>query len=178
MPRFFAFLRAINVGGHVVKMEQLRQIFESLGYSNVETFIASGNVVFETRARNTRRLESEIEHTLHLALGYEVTTYVRSSAELADIAGYDPFPHALFESDANLYVGFLLEPLDGTNKQALVALRTENEDFCVRGREVFWYRRTGTTESALANSPVGKMLNKQATFRSINTVKRMAAKYL
>ena len=44
MPKHFAFLRAINVGGHTVKMDHLRDIFESLGFSNVETFIASGNV--------------------------------------------------------------------------------------------------------------------------------------
>ncbi|MCX6027691.1 MAG: DUF1697 domain-containing protein [Chloroflexi bacterium] len=53
MPRSIAFLRAINVGGHTVKMDRLRQIFESLGFSNVETFIASGNVVFETTAQDT-----------------------------------------------------------------------------------------------------------------------------
>ena len=55
MTRLIAFLRAINVGGHTVKMDHLRQLFESLGFSGVETFIASGNVVFETNARNTGR---------------------------------------------------------------------------------------------------------------------------
>ena len=53
MPRYITFLRAINVGGHTVKMDRLREIFESLGFANVETFIASGNVVFERR-RETR----------------------------------------------------------------------------------------------------------------------------
>ena len=53
MPRYIAFLRAINVGGHnTVKMDFLRQLFESLGFSNVETFIASGNIVFETTSKN------------------------------------------------------------------------------------------------------------------------------
>jgi uncharacterized protein (DUF1697 family) len=68
MPRYIAFLRAINVGGHTVKMDVLRQHFAALGFSNVETFIASGNVVFETTAKNTRTLEQKIEKHLRAAL--------------------------------------------------------------------------------------------------------------
>ena len=58
MFRFIAFLRAMNVGGgRTVKMQSLRQVFESLGFSKVATFIASGNVVFETTKKKTKRLE-------------------------------------------------------------------------------------------------------------------------
>jgi uncharacterized protein (DUF1697 family) len=46
MPKYVAFLRAINVGGHTVKMDHLRRLFEALGFTNVETFIASSDVVF------------------------------------------------------------------------------------------------------------------------------------
>ena len=56
--RYVAFLRAINVGGHVVKMDRLRNLFEALGFSGVRTFIASGNVLFDSAARNTGALES------------------------------------------------------------------------------------------------------------------------
>ena len=94
MPRYIAFLRAINVGGHTVKMDVLRQHFEALGFSQVETFIASGNVVFETTAKNTRTLEKKIEQQLRAALGYEVATFIRTTAELAAIAQYQPFPPA------------------------------------------------------------------------------------
>lgn len=78
MFRFIAFLRAINVGrGRTVKMRSLRQVFESLGLSKVTTFIASGNVVFETRTKKTKMLERKIEGALKDALGYEVHTFVR-----------------------------------------------------------------------------------------------------
>ena len=78
MFRFIAFLRAINVGGgRTVKMQSLRQVFESLGFSRVTTFIASGNVVFETTTKKTRALERKIERALKTALGYEVRTFVR-----------------------------------------------------------------------------------------------------
>jgi uncharacterized protein (DUF1697 family) len=70
MTRYFAFLRAINVGGgHVVKMDRLRQLFESLGFSNVETFIASGNVIFESSSRNAKNLEAKIEKALIRSAG-------------------------------------------------------------------------------------------------------------
>ena len=94
MPRYIAFLRAINVGGHTVKMDRLRQHFESLGFANVETFIASGNVVFETTAMDTAALETRIAAALHAALGYEVATFIRTEAELSGIAEYQPFPPA------------------------------------------------------------------------------------
>ena len=62
--RLVAFLRAINVGGHNVKMDRLRELFEALGLTNVETFIASGNVIFDSPATNTQVLEKEIEDHL------------------------------------------------------------------------------------------------------------------
>ena len=70
--RHVAFLRAINVGGHVVTMEVLKRQFAKMGFAGVETFIASGNVVFETRSKSREAAERNIEHALHKALGYEV----------------------------------------------------------------------------------------------------------
>ena len=66
--RYVAFLRAINVGGHVVKMDRLRRIFESMRFRNVETFIASGNVIFEA-AGNADVLERRIEKGLAVGAG-------------------------------------------------------------------------------------------------------------
>lgn len=98
MFRFIAFLRAINVGGgRTVKMQFLRQVFESLGFSKVATFIVSGNVVFETTTKKTMALERKIERALKKALGYEVRTFVRKEAELAKIANYRPFPRSKFD---------------------------------------------------------------------------------
>ena len=91
MTRYVAFLRAINVGGRRVKMDHLRKLFEALGTSNVETFIASGNVIFDSEADDPRVLERKIEDHLQESLGYEVATFVRSTSELAGIARYRPF---------------------------------------------------------------------------------------
>jgi len=109
MSKYIAFLRAMNVGGHTVKMDALRQLFESLGFSNVETFIASGNVIFEANAGNTKSLEKKIETCLLEALGYEVATFIRTDAEVAEIAKYKPFPQSQLDTATALNIGFLTD---------------------------------------------------------------------
>jgi uncharacterized protein (DUF1697 family) len=83
--RYVALLRAINVGGHVVKMDRLRTVFEALRFGRVETFIASGNVLFDSGESDTAALEQMIETRLEKELGYEVTTFLRRPAELSTI---------------------------------------------------------------------------------------------
>src|ERR1041384_635928 len=106
MPRVIAFLRAINVGGHTVSMERLRREFEAVGLKDVETFIASGNVIFTTRATDLAALEKKIEALRHASLGYEVTTFLRTAAEVAAVAAYQPFTPADIKAGAAVYVGF------------------------------------------------------------------------
>ena len=91
MPRYIAFLRSINVGGRNVKMTELRRLFEAMGFACVETFIASGNVIFESPARNAKSLETKIAGQLHKALGYEIAVFVRSADELTGIAKHKLF---------------------------------------------------------------------------------------
>src|SRR5271157_3382159 len=105
MTRYIALLRAINVGGHVVKMDALRGLFESLGFSNVETFIASGNVLFETNSNSN--LEKKIESKLHTALGYDVATFIRTDAELKAIANYKAFAQSQLNAATAFNVAFL-----------------------------------------------------------------------
>ena len=96
--KYAAFLRAINVGGHVVKMDRLRTLFEAAGFRGVETVIASGNVVFESSRKSAGDLERAIETHLKKALGYPVATFVRSMPELAAIAELEPFGRESLDS--------------------------------------------------------------------------------
>ena len=177
MSRYIALLRAINVGGHTVKMDHLRQLFEELGFANVETFIASGNVVFETTARNASALEKKITAHLKAALGYEVATFIRTPRELATIAAYQPFPPAEFAAAAAFNIGFLAEPLDAISTQKVLALKTDIDDFHVHGREIYWLCRVRQSDSKFSNAVLEKTLKRAATFRGANTVVKMAAKY-
>ena len=177
MSRFIAFLRAINVGGHTVKMDALRQIFESFGFSNVETFIASGNVIFETAETDAATLELQIAAGLRQALGYEVATFIRTPGEVTAIAACQPFPQAQFEAAAAFNVAFLSSPLDEGPTRKLLALRTEIDDFAICGREVYWLCRVKQSESTFSNAVFEKTLGLTATWRGINTLERLAAKY-
>ncbi len=177
MPRTIAFLRAINVGGHIVKMDALRRLFESLGYSNVETFIASGNVVFEATSKSAKTLETNIESKLCEALGYEVATFLRTEAELAGIAAYKPFRQADLEAAAAFNIAFLKEPPNEASTGKLMMRRTEIDDFHVHGREVYWLCKKKQSESTFSNAVLEKTLGIKSTLRGVSTVQKMAAKY-
>lgn len=176
-PRYIAFLRAINVGGHTVKMDALRQLFKSFGFSNVETFIASGNVIFESAEADTTKLETTIAEGLRQALGYEVATFIRSPAEVSAIARCQPFPQNQFEAAAAFNVAFLARPLEEAFTQKLLALQTENDTFAAIEREVYWLCRVKQSESTFSNAVLEKTLKRQSTLRRMNTIQKLAVKY-
>ena len=178
MFRFIAFLRAINVGGgRTVKMQSLRQVFESLGFSRVATFIASGNVVFETTRKETNTLERKIERALKEALGYEVRTFVRGEAELVKIAAYRPFAQSKFDETWHSNIIFLAENLNEKFKQDVNALGTNTDAFEVHGREIYWMRRRKQNGALFSTIPLEKILGPTFTVRGANTVKRIVSKY-
>jgi len=178
MPKFIAFLRAINVGGHVVKMDQLRQFFEALGLTSVETFIASGNVIFDAKSKNTNALQRQIEKHLYKALGYEVATLVRTLAELEHIANYQPFAEIELNRPGNtLYVGFIADSPAKAVSQKVESLATEVDDLKVSGREVYWLLHTAFSDSKISSPLLERTLGTKVTFRNINTVRRILKKY-
>jgi uncharacterized protein (DUF1697 family) len=177
MPRYVAFLRAINVGGHTVKMDRLQKLFEKMGFDAVETFIASGNIIFRSRSKNTRALASQIEKTLAAALGYEVATFVRTDGEVAAIARHVPFDAADHKAAVAFVVGFLSGPLAVSAAKTLTSLGTQIDRFAVHGTEIYWLCRTKQSESTFSNALFEKTLRLKSTFRNMNTLARLAAKY-
>ena len=177
MPRLIAFLRAINVGGHNVTMSELRGVFEALGLKEVETFIASGNVIFASRAKDVRVLQQKIENQLLRSLGYEVKAFLRTVPEVAAIARYKPFDESQRSSATALNVAFLADPLSAEAEKSVVSLKTEIDDFHVHSREVYWLCKARQSDSRFSNTRFEKALKARATWRNINTVVRLAAKY-
>ena len=176
MPRYVAFLRAINVGGHTVTMAKLRELFEELGLGDVETFIASGNVLFTSPSKATSALERRIESHLAKALGYEVKTFVRTEPEVVAIAGHGPFLAAEIRSAGAFCVGFLAAPLDAAARRALEGLTTSIDRFRTHGREVYWLCEKRQHESKFSNVVFEKTTKARVTFRGANTIARLAAK--
>ena len=176
MTRYIAFLRAINVGGRVVTMARLRDVFVEMGFRGVETFIASGNVVFESRATDTAALERKIERALSTALGYEVATFVRTPAELAAIARYEPFASSVLSGAAGLNVGFMSATPEEAALRGLDSLATSCDRFHVNGRELYWLLEKKQSESKISNAVLERAMKARATFRGINTIRRLDAK--
>ncbi len=177
MPKYIAFLRAINVGGHTVKMDYLRTLFEDLGFSYVETFIASGNVIFDSPAKNSRTIERKIEDYLQEKLGYAVATFIRRAAELATVAAYKPFSDAELNGEGHrLYIGFLQDKPTDEAIEKMMSMRTAVDEFHLNGREIYWLCRTSFSDS-LFKGNVEKILGSPVTLRNSTTVKKLAAKY-
>ena len=177
MTRYVAFLRAINVGGHTVKMDALRKLFETWGGSNVETFIASGNVVFDTTRRSAEPTERSIEDHVRKALGYPVVTFLRTVPELAAVAAHTPFAQDELDTGGTLFVGFMKTAPGPSVARAVAALRNDVNDFAVRDRELYWLRRSHLMQAISSGPPLEKLVGSPMTMRNVNTIRRLAAKY-
>jgi len=177
MTRYFAFLRAINVGGHTVKMDALKRLFMELGFTGVETFIASGNVIFETDQDNVNDLEYRIEVKLAEALGFKSAVFLRTFPQLTQIVACQPFPEGQFTRATALNVAFLKEPPNEAAIGRLMALQNEIDAFAVVGREMYWLCQMRQSESKFANTVLEKVLGQPSTMRQISTMQRLVEKY-
>lgn len=157
-------------------MNVLRQAFESLGFSGVATFLGSGNVVFETRATDVGRLERKIERRLERALGYDVPVFIRTPAELKEIAAFEPFEDSeIHGADVNIIL--LADNSDERSKAKLVAPKAGTDGFRVHGREIYWWRRKKPATSLFSTVPLAEVLRVPFTIRSTNTIRKLAAKW-
>lgn len=176
VTRYVAFLRGINLGKRRLEMSRLRILFEQLGFNDVETFIASGNVLFSTRERNARKLETRIATHLAQALGYDVDTFVRTLEHVEAIAKSTPFPEA--PESCTVTVAFMHDELDARAAALLGGIETETDAFIVKSTEYFWMCRTRTSESRIWVLPEMKALKlPSATMRNMTSIRKLAARH-
>jgi uncharacterized protein (DUF1697 family) len=175
--RCIAFLRSMNVRGQTVSMDYLRTVFEAEAFTRVETFLETGNVIFDGDAEDPAGLERVIEQMLSDALGYEVATFIRTDAEVRNISKYTPFMPAFIKAAAALSVAMFKQPLDDNQARAVVALKTKNDTFHVHGREVYWLSQTKLAESVISNAVFEVTVGRPSALRGINTIRQLAQKY-
>ena len=176
MSRYVALLRAINVGGRVVKMEELAKHFAALKLKHVETFIASGNVIFTSDATE-QELVPRIEAQLRKKLGFDVPTFLRTDVEMAAIAKYQSFTAGEVEAAHALYVGFFSDLLARDAVKSLRGNTDEGDLFHARGRELYWLRALPTSEAKFSSAGFEKALGAATTFRNVTTVQKLSANY-
>jgi uncharacterized protein (DUF1697 family) len=158
-------------------MDALRRQFEAWGARNVETFIASGNVIFDSLRKSEQAAERTLEDHIRVALGYPVVVFLRSVSELAAIAERAPFPESEYARGGRLFVGFMKSAADRSVVRAITALQTDIDEFAVAGREVYWLRRAQLMASLAKGPAIQKAVGAPITVRNVNTVRRLAKKY-
>jgi uncharacterized protein (DUF1697 family) len=121
--------------------------------------------------------EEKIEKHLWQSLGCEVKTFIRTESEIAAIARYKLFTESQRNSAGALCVGFLTVVLGPEENQALMALRSEIDEFHVHGREIYWLCKRKESESKFSNSVFEKKVNRRVTFRGLSTIAKLSAKY-
>jgi uncharacterized protein (DUF1697 family) len=171
--RYVALLRGINVGGRsTIRMADLKECVEGLGYEDVGTFIASGNVLFSSSERDAAKLESAIERALERRFGLPIAVVVRSRAELSRVVKAIP-PKWIGDTTLRVNVAFLRRTLDG-RALARELEPTEGVDELVATKSaVIWAtRRNALTRSGMQKL-IGTAAYRDLTVRNLNTTLKL-----
>jgi uncharacterized protein (DUF1697 family) len=170
MPRYAAFLRGINVGGTRIAKDDLCAPFSALGFEEVTTFRASGNVIFDARRESATGLAKKIEKALADELGFtKATTFIRTAAEMRALAADDPFPR---EPDQKLHVLFVLKKPPAE----VLKLATATDKLAIGKKELYWAPDGRMTDSELDLKAVDKLIGPN-TVRTKGTVDEIAARW-
>ncbi len=174
MNKYIAFLRAINVGGNsIIRMADLKRMFESFGLENVETYIQTGNVIFELSAKDAAVLEEQLEHHLEKAWGKKIQLFVRTIRQVSAIVKACPFDPKEGES---VYIVILDKKPSKKSIDALMAFRGEFDHFAVKGKEGYQLRRS-REKTTFVNHSVEQILGVPGTSRNLTTIKKLVENY-
>ena len=169
---YIALLRGINVSGHKkIKMPDLKAMFEALGFTNVRTYIQSGNVVFESNS--AKDLESKISAKIQEQFGFEVSVICRTAKEMEQVIARNPYAKMVDFEAEKLYVTFLQETPSEEKLEALKAFTFEPEMYTVSGKEIYVYCFNGYGNTKLENSFFEKKLKVAASTRNWRTVNKL-----
>jgi uncharacterized protein (DUF1697 family) len=179
MTLYIALLRGINVGGkNIIKMAELKRTFESLGLSRVQTYIQSGNVLFEC-AEEEEGLLARIERAIQKDYGFAVSVVLRTAAQWNQIAANCPFSEEeVAEAEKtsvgeSLYVCLLRAAPSAEGTARLGATSSESDEYRIAGRDIYLLFRSSIRNSKLANNL--QKLGVPATVRNWKTINKLHA---
>ena len=171
--KYVALLRGINVGGKtIIKMAELQECVARLGHDGVRTYIASGNVLFESRERNAAKLDAQLERAIQKRFRLPVRVVVRSAADLRKIVERVPRPW-LDARDLRVNVAFLMRGVDGRAVARELTPKDGIDELVVTPNAlIFATRRDALTRTGLRL--VGTPIYKEMTLRNLNTTLKLA----
>ncbi len=171
MTAFVSLFRGINVGGHqAIRMDDLKDLYESLGFKDVATYIQSGNVVFTSDDADLARLRRQIEDGFEKKFGFHVEVIVRTSAELREIIDKNPFQSQQSKESKWVVVIFLAAHPDDTAQEDLLKTYVGPEEIFITGKEMYIYYPNGIGRSKLSHGLIEKKLKTVGTARNWNTI--------
>jgi len=179
MWRLAAFLRGMNVGGRRLTNEELRARFVEMGFQDVASFRASGNVVFADRSRGggPSAVAEHIEQGLAASLGYAVPTFIRTGEEVRAIAATAPFAQADVRASAGkLQVALLSQPPARRVREEVLSLAGAQDRLAFGERELYWLPSGGILDSPLDLKAVERLLGPM-TVRTKNTIEQIASRH-
>jgi uncharacterized protein (DUF1697 family) len=171
MATIVSLLRAVNLGAHNrMKMDALLEVYSSLGFANVRTYVQSGNVVFETREKNGPALVGRIEDAIEVAFGFRADVINRTAAELRDVVARNPF---VGREPDKVLVTFLASDPGEAVRGRLRDIQISPEELVADGRELYIYYPNGQGRSKLPVASIDKALGVRGTGRNWNTVTKL-----
>ena len=121
-----------------------------MNFENVETFIASGNVIFETKSKNVKAIKTKIETELKKSLGYDVAAFIRTTDELKEISEYRPFKKFDSENEHNsIYIAFLENHPSKESQQKVFQHQNDYNAFHFNKNEMYWLCRKNFSDSGI-----------------------------
>lgn len=178
MASYVAMLRGVNVSGHrPLPMAQLRAALTPLGFTNVKTYLQSGNVVFDTDKSSADALAARIQGLITKKFGFTVPVLIRTSDEIAKVVAQNPFLPDPKVDPLFLHVTFLADVPPKSAHHLLKPLAAECERWHIAGRDVFLYCPNGYGRTGLSNTAIEKKLGIAATTRnwkSVNALLQMS----
>ncbi|MGP4080739.1 DUF1697 domain-containing protein [Pseudalkalibacillus sp. R45] len=170
---YIALLRGINVGGKKkVKMDQLKEIFASLGFRNVKTYIQSGNVIFE--ADESEGHTVQIERRLKEELGFEVPVLIKAQEDWAMAIEQNPYDVETLNENEKLYVTFLVKEPAPEVVEELMTCKSDVDEIRIVRDTVYILCRKGYHKTLFSNALIEKKLGVHATTRNWNSVLKIA----
>lgn len=171
MPVYVAMLRGINVGGNkIIKMDRLRASFESLGFARVQTYIQSGNVVFQAGRASSAAFSKKIENRIVQDFGFSAAVIVRTRDEIAHTIASNPYLKESGIDLERLHVMFLREAPAPDALKDFARLTTKPDRSLCSGNEIYFHLPNGVARSSLANNAIERRRLNQATMRNWKTV--------
>jgi len=176
MTIYISILRGINVGGQKkIRMEDLKVLYEGLDFSEVTTYIQSGNVIFKTGFPVSNSVLSEkIEQAIEEKYHFHVPVIIRTTDEMYQVLSSNPFLNEEGINREKLHVTFLEELPQSTKVIAIKESDFSPDRFRIIGKEVYLYCPGGYGNTKLSNTFFEKKLHVKATTRNWKTVGKLA----